>query len=99
MPLSAPSQSSVVASFVHQGKTMLLLSPTSSMERQFVSFVEEFKAAGEGHFVHEDVLEVQGFKSYVQWLGLGERGELGAGFAPWSAYWLYDQDADSIAGI
>jgi predicted acetyltransferase len=83
----------------HGGKRYLLASPMASLEAAYMAFIDEFRTHGEGHFVHEDVLEANGFSAYLAWLGQGERGELGTEFCPWSAFWLVDVDDCSIVGI
>lgn len=65
-----------------------LARPSFALRDEFTRFVAEFDQAGEGHFVHEPVLDELGFEAYVDWLAAGEAGGLGDDFVPWSAYWL-----------
>lgn len=77
-----------------------LIRPHRSMQHQFMAFVEEFRSAGEHHFVDEPVLVEQGFSAYVGWLERGERGELIAdGLVAWSAFWAVEQSTGEVVGI
>ncbi len=75
-----------------------LVPPTVVKEAEFISMIEEFHAAGEAHFVDEDVLVSQGFKVYISWLERCQLGQL-EGLSPWSAYWAFDCQNDNLVGL
>jgi predicted acetyltransferase len=75
-----------------------LVAPGASREAGFLAMADEFRAAGEAHFIDEPVLVEDGFAAYLDWLERGRRGEL-EGFAPWQALWAVDAADGRLVGV
>jgi len=64
-----------------------LVRPAEELGQQFMNMADEFRMAGEAHYLDEDILS-QGLGKYLEWLRNGEVAEnLPPNLVPWTAYW------------
>jgi predicted acetyltransferase len=64
-----------------------LICPSEELGEQFLEMADEFRLAGEAHYLDEETLS-QGLSRYVEWLRAGERGQnLPSNLVPWTAFW------------
>jgi predicted acetyltransferase len=64
-----------------------LVRPSEELGQQFIEMADEFRLAGEAHYLDEDILS-QGLSRYLEWLRNGEMAEnLPRNLVPWTAFW------------
>jgi predicted acetyltransferase len=66
---------------------LALIRPSEELGQQFVEMTDEFRSAGEEHYLDEDVIS-QGLNTYLEWLRRGDSGEnLPPNLVPWTTFW------------
>lgn len=64
-----------------------LVCPSEELGQQFMEMVDEFREAGEAHYLDEDVIS-KGLDEYLKWLRNGETPALlSSNLVPWTAFW------------